>query len=250
MDIDPHPDRPARRTTRHEAFRAGFRRAAGAPAAVLFAGMLGFGALGRSHGLDPWLVTLCSLLVYAIPGQLVLVEMVLGGASWLTTALAVTLTSGRFVTMVVTLFPQLHRRDRNRALYGWVHFLAMTPWAISMREFQSLPPRHRRSFYAGASLTCMAVALPGTWIGYQLSGLLPPPVTLALVFLNPLFFLLSFLEVRSRANQLAIALGCLLAPVLFFWHAGSSLITTGLIAGTLAYGLDRYWRTRCAGTKP
>ena len=127
---------------------------------------------------------------------------------------------------------------------GWVHLLAMTPWAISMREFQSLPPRHRRSFYAGAGLTCMAVALPGTWLGYQLSGLLPAPVTLALVFLNPLFFLLSFLEVRSRANRLAIALGGLLAPAFFLWHPPSSLVTTGLVAGTLAYWIDREWRAR------
>ena len=246
MNMNARPDRPSIRKTRRAAFRAGIRRAAGAPAAVLFAGMLGFGALGHSHGLDPWLVTLCSLLLYAIPGQLVLVEMVLGGASWLATALAVTLTSGRFVTMVVTLFPQLHRRDRDRALYGWVHLLAMTPWAISMREFQSLPPRHRRSFYAGASLTCMAVALPGTWLGYQLSGLLPAPVTLALVFLNPLFFLLSFLEVRSRANRVAIALGGLLAPAFFLWHPPSSLVTTGLVAGTLAYWVDRGWRARNA----
>ena len=230
---------PQPRKNRRAAFRAGFRRAAGAPAAVLCAGMLGFGALGRSHGLDPWLVTLCSLLIYAIPGQLVMVEMLLGGASWLATALAVTLTSGRFVTMVVTLFPQLQQRDRNRALYAYVHPLAMTPWAISMREFHSLPPRHRLSFYAGASLTCMAVAVPATWLGYQLSGLV-----LALVFMNPLFFLLSFLEVRVPANRLAIALGGLLMPAFFFWHADSSLITTGLIAGTLAYGIDRLWRAR------
>jgi predicted branched-subunit amino acid permease len=231
---------------RRQAFRLGVRRAAGAPAAVLFAGMLGFGALGHSHGIDPWLICLCSLLLYAIPGQLVLVEMLLGGASWLATALSVTLTSGRFVTMVVTLFPQIQRRDRNAALYGYVHLLAMTPWAISMREFPLLPPRYRKSFFAGTSLTCFSVALPGTWLGYQLSGMVPVPVTLALVFLNPLFFLLSFVDVRVRANQLAIGFGGVLAPVFYLWHPDSSLLTTGLAGGTLAYAIDRRRRQRSA----
>ncbi len=234
-------------THRRQAFRLGVRRAAGAPAAVLFAGMLGFGALGHSHGFDPWLICLCSLLLYAIPGQLMLVEMLLGGASWLASALAVTLTSGRFITMVITLFPQIQRRDRHAGLYASVHLLAMTPWAISMREFQSLPPRLRQPFYLGTGLTCFAVALPGTWLGYQLSGMVPAPMTLALVFLNPLFFLLSFVDVRVRANRLAIALGGLLTPLFYLWHADSSLVTTGLVGGTLAYGIDRYWRSR--GTK-
>jgi predicted branched-subunit amino acid permease len=234
--MSPHP------STQRQALLAGMRLAAGAPAAVLFAGMLGFGAVGHSHGLDPWLVTLCSVLIYALPGQLVMFEMLMGGASWLTTALAVTLTSSRFVTMVVTLFPQLHRRDRNSGLYASVHLLAMTSWALSMREFQTLPARYRLSFYLGTGLTCLAVSGPGTWLGYLISGAVPLPVTLALVFLNPLFFLLTFTDVKPMANRLAIGLGCVFGPMLYALHPDSSLLTTGLIAGTAGYWLERRWR--------
>jgi hypothetical protein len=37
---------------RSEAFWAGIRDAAGAPAMVLFAGMVGFGAMGKTNGMD------------------------------------------------------------------------------------------------------------------------------------------------------------------------------------------------------
>jgi predicted branched-subunit amino acid permease len=97
---------------------------------VLFAGMIGFGAMGQTHGFDAWMTGLTSLLMFALPGQVVLLEMLISGSSLLAIAFAVTLTSARFVTMVVTLFPQLHPQDRNRGLYAWVHLLAMTAWAV------------------------------------------------------------------------------------------------------------------------
>jgi hypothetical protein len=66
-------------------------------------------------------------------------------------------------------------------------------------------------------------------------------VTLALVFINPLFFLLTFTDVKPWANRLAIGLGCLLGPLFFMWDADSSLLLTGLIGGTAAYWVDRRW---------
>ncbi len=77
----------------------------GAPVLVLFAGMVGFGAMGRTHGFDAWMTGLTSLLMFALPGQVVMLEMFISGSSLLAIGFAVTLTSTRFVTMVVTLFP-------------------------------------------------------------------------------------------------------------------------------------------------
>ena len=54
---------------RSDAFWSGMRDAAGAPAMVLFAGMVGFGAMGRTNGVDGWFTTLSSLLMFALPGQ-------------------------------------------------------------------------------------------------------------------------------------------------------------------------------------
>jgi predicted branched-subunit amino acid permease len=226
---------------RREAFWCGIRDAMGAPVLVLFAGMVGFGAMGRTHGFDAWMTGLTSLLMFALPGQVVMLEMFISGSSLLAIGFAVTLTSTRFVTMVVTLFPQLHRRDRNPLLYLWVHMLAMTAWAVSMREFPRMRPQHRLNYFIGLALPCWLISPLGTVLGYFVAGWVPTPVTLALVFINPLFFLLTFTDVKPWGNRLAIGLGCLLGPLFFMLDADSSLLLTGLVGGTAAYLIDRRW---------
>ena len=226
---------------RSDAFWSGIRDAAGAPAMVLFAGMVGFGAMGHTHGFDPWVTGLTSLLMFALPGQVVMLEMLISGSSWLAIGFAVTLTSTRFITMVVTLFPQLHRRDRNPFLYLWVHLLAMTAWAMSMREFPRIVRHHRLSYFIGIALPCWLISMPGTVLGYLVAGSVPAAVTLGLVFINPLFFLLTFTEVKPWGNRLAIGLGCVFGPIFFLLDPDSSLLLTGLVAGTLAYVVDRRW---------
>ncbi len=203
--------------------------------------MVGFGAMGRTHGFDAWMTGLTSLLMFALPGQVVMLEMFISGSSLLAIGFAVTLTSTRFVTMVVTLFPQLHRRDRNPLLYLWVHMLAMTAWAVSMREFPRMRPQHRLNYFIGLALPCWLISPLGTVLGYFVAGWVPTPVTLALVFINPLFFLLTFTDVKPWGNRLAIGLGCLLGPLFFMWDADSSLLLTGLVGGTVAYLIDRSW---------
>lgn len=226
---------------RREAFWHGIRDAMGAPVLVLFAGMVGFGAMGRTHGFDAWMTGLTSLLMFALPGQVVMLEMFISGSSLLAIGFAVTLTSTRFVTMVVTLFPQLHRRDRNPLLYLWVHMLAMTAWAVSMREFPRMRAQHRLNYFIGLALPCWLISPMGTVLGYFVAGWVPTPVTLALVFINPLFFLLTFTDVKPWGNRLAIGFGCVLGPLFFMLDADSSLLLTGLVGGSVAYVVDRRW---------
>jgi predicted branched-subunit amino acid permease len=230
-----------------EAFWKGIRDAAGAPAMVLFAGMVGFGAMGRTNGLDIWFTTFTSFFMFALPGQVVLLEMATTGSSVLAIALAVTLTSTRFITMTVTLFPQFHHKDRNRSLYASVHLLAMTAWAISMREFHSIETKHRLGYFLGLGLLCWLISIPGTILGYLLAGLVPVPVTLGLIFINPLFFLLTFTEVKPWINRIAIGLGCIFGPIFFLLDRDTSLLAAGLVAGTLAYLIDRKLIRKRAG---
>ena len=232
---------PAELVSRRAAFTEGMRTAVGAPAAVLFAGMVGFGALGHASQTDPWLLALSSWAVLALPGQIVMIEMLSHGVPWLAIVLAVTLTSSRFVVMVVTLFSQLDDRDRQPWLYAAVHLLAMTAWALSMRDFHAMPRERRAPFFLGLALVCGVVTLPGTLLGYWLAGSVHPAVTLAMVLINPLFFLLTFTEVRPWANRLAIVMGCVLGPLTYLVDPDSSLLVTGLLAGSLGYWIDRRW---------
>lgn len=130
-------------------------------------------------------------------------------------------------------------KDRNRSLYASVHLLAMTAWAISMREFHAIEVKHRLSYFVGLGLLCWLISIPGTILGYYLAGMVPKPITLGLVFINPLLFLLTFTEVKPWINRIALLFGYVLGPIFFLVDPDTSLLMAGLIGGTLAYFIDR-----------
>ncbi|MDI1274605.1 AzlC family ABC transporter permease [Polaromonas sp.] len=246
-DLNSHPP-STRFSSRKAAFRQGFKDALRAPVLVLIAGMLGFGAAGHMYGLGLLFTTATTVFLFALPGQIVLFEMLMSGASLLSVGIAVSLTSSRFVTMAVTLFPQLHHDDRRRGLYASVHLLAMTAWTVAMREFPSMAPEHRSSYFVGFGLPCWLLSVPATALGYVIAGQVPMAVTLSLVWINPLFFLLTFTEVKLPCNRLAILLGGCLGPAFFLLDSATSLLAAGLVGGSLAYGWQRL-RSRQGGVK-
>src|SRR5436853_6539977 len=95
----PHDITPA------QARRRGVRDALGVPAAVLAAGMIGFGALAFESGLTVLQAMACTAGIWALPGQLVLVELHLAGAPGALTVPGVMLTSARFLPMSISLMP-------------------------------------------------------------------------------------------------------------------------------------------------
>ena len=234
---------------RQQAFRLGVRWAIQAPMWVLFAGMLGIGAMGKSQGFSDLYVAATSFFIFAQPGQIVMMDMLYSGAAAVPIALAVGLTSARFFAMGVSLFPLLHKRHRNWRIIPASHMLSMTTWALSMRAFEGMPLRHRWYFYLGVSLPCWLVAVPGTWLGFHLAGRVPEAVTLMLVMLNPLFFLVTFADIKVRLNRWASAFGAILLPVFHYLDTATSLLFTALVGGTLAYVLQRWLDQRQAQTE-
>jgi len=220
----------------------GAKDAFGAPAAVLFAGMVGFGAMGQANNLDIWLTSASSFFMFALPGQVVLIEMIVLGSSGVAIAFAVTLTATRFFTMCLTLFPQFPEKQRSPFNYLLVHFMAMTSSAIAMKEFPIMEADKRFAYFTGFALVCWGVSTPATALGYLIAGQVPTYLSLGMVFINPLFFLLTFTEVRARANRIAILLGAVIGPVSYLWYPDYSLLIAGLVGGTMAYFFDRYLR--------
>ena len=222
----------------------GAKDAFGVPAAILFAGMLGFGAMGQANGLDIWLTSATSFFMFALPGQVVLVEMLVLSASGVTIAIAVTLTATRFFTMCLTLFPQFPEKQRSSFYYLVVHFVAMTAWAVSMRDFPKMKPEDRLSYFTGFAFVCWAVSTPATVLGYMVAGQVPSYINLGLVFINPLFFLLTFTEVKPRGNRIAILLGAPIGLLSYLWFPDYSLLIAGIVGGTIAYMIDKHFRNR------
>lgn len=226
-------------SSKHEALRSGLRDGLGVPAAVLFAGMMGFGALGHSVGLSLSLTGGTTILMFALPGQIVFAEMIaLGASAWLA-AIAAAITAARFLPMTLTVLPQIPREHQSRFRYLTVHLLALTSWAVAMRDFPKIEPQYRQSYLIGLSAACYGCAIPGTFLGYLLAGQVPLPVTLALLFVNPLFFFLTFLEVRPSANRLALILGAPIGVGVHLLYPDYSILAAGLVGGSLAFLIGR-----------
>jgi predicted branched-subunit amino acid permease len=227
-----------------EALIAGCRDALGVPAAVLLAGMLGFGALGHASGLSLNLTTATSVLMFALPGQVVFVEMMAVGASGVAIVVATALTAARFLPMTMTLVPQIPKSDRDGWLYGSAHLISMTSWAVMMRDFGRIDPNRRRAYFTGFGLVCWGSSLPGTAIGYLLAEFLPLPLTIGLIMINPLFFLLGFTEVKAQAYRLALLAGGISGPLVYTVAPSWSILICGILGGTAAFLIDLSLRRR------
>jgi len=217
------------------------RDALGVPAAVVAAGMLGFGALAFESGLNILLAMACTAGIWALPGQLVLVEMQLAGAPGALTVLAVTLTSARFLPMTISLLPVVRDPASPRAaMYAAAQFVSMTSWAWTMRRFVDMPREARKSYFIGFSGTCWVLAIAATAIGYQLAGAFPPLMRMGFVFLNAVYFVVLLIgESRGRLALSALVCGAIAGPLVHLANPQWSVLLGGIVGGTAAYFLQR-----------
>src|SRR6476659_216454 len=84
---NPGPSLP--RQTERDAFGHGVGEAFGAPALVLGVGYIGYGSLAQSHGFSMFTTGLSTVSIWALPGQLIMVEMNAVGAPFVAILLAV-----------------------------------------------------------------------------------------------------------------------------------------------------------------
>jgi predicted branched-subunit amino acid permease len=225
----------------------GAREAAGIPAAVLAAGYLGFGALAAGNGLPLAYSVAATLSIWALPGQLILVEAItLGGAPFIAVVLTVALSSARFLPMTLVLMP-LMRDTRHR---GWHYYLAaqllaMTGWTAAMARMPDIPRGERLAWFYGFATVCIGASAIATAAGYGVVDLLTPLARAGLAFMAPMYYLLILLgSVRERRVAAALACGAVLGPLAHLVTPQWSVLAAGLLGGTLAWVILRGTRRR------
>jgi predicted branched-subunit amino acid permease len=211
---------------------------------VLFGTYIGIGALSHDLGFGIGWTLAATVLIWAAPGQVILISALGSGAPLLEAAVAVGVSGVRFLPMVVSLLPLLKGRNtRTWHLIAPAHFTAVSVWIEAMRLLPALPREGRVAFYNGLSVGLLAPTIVGTLVGFYLAGELPPLFAAALLFLTPMSFLASVARnSRDLVDRLALAFGLVIGPAIAFAGIDFDLVWTGLIAGTLAYGIDRVIR--------
>ena len=225
----------------HDGWRLGMREAFATPAWVLGVGYIGYGSLAQSQGFSAWNTALSTLSIWALPGQLILVEMHALGAAFPLILLAVIFSSSRFLPMAVTLIPMLRAAGTPAwRYYAAGYVMAMTSWAVAVRRVPDMPEPKRLAYFFGFALTLIAVAMMCTMLGYFISGSLPPAVRLAFIFANPLYFtLLLTADLRDRTVVWALSCGAIAGPLIHLVLPSWSVIGGGLVGGTVAFIASR-----------
>lgn len=223
-------------------FLAGVRTACTSVFALVLVGTyVGIGALAHSYGFSLVWVAVSTVLVWAGPAQVILLSALGSGASPVDAAIAVGLSGIRLLPMVVLLMPLLRQpQTRARELVLPAHLTAASMWVESLSILPGLPKEHRIAFSNGLGGAFLAVALIGGVIGFTLAASLPDLLTAGLLFLTPMSFLLSTARnSRLASDRVALGLGLVIGPVFAYAGVGLDLMWTGIVAGSVGYGIHR-----------
>jgi predicted branched-subunit amino acid permease len=190
-------------------------------------------------------VLLSTLLIWAGPAQVILLSALGTGATSLEAAVAVALSGVRLLPMVVSLLALIKQpKTRARELILPAHLTAVSMWVEALRLIPALPRDRRIAFSNGLGLGFMAAAHVGSVAGFYLAASLPALLNAGLLFLTPMSFLLSTARnSKILVDRSALALGLVIGPLLAYENVSLDLMWTGVLAGSLAYGIDRLGRT-------
>lgn len=233
----------AAHATQLTALRHGLRVALTTPGVVLFFTSIGFGSLARDLGFTFGHAIFLSAVFYALPAQVLLIDQIARGAALASVALAVSLTAVRLLPMTITLLPLIRDQRGFRPIHILAgHIMAISVWLEGSRRLPTLPQHLRLAHFFGIGGGMFCSTCLGTVAGYLISGVLPQTLLAALLFMTPVYFLLSLaVGARLTMDWLAIGIGVTLGPLLFRLMPGPDLMVTGLVGGTIAYLFGR-WR--------
>lgn len=208
---------------------------------MLVAGYAGFGALAAAHDIPLALAVASTVVLWALPGQIVLIEMHTLAAPLAATVLAVMLTSARFLPMTLVLIPELRdARHRPWKYYIAAQLLSLSGWTMAMARFPDIPRAQRLAWFCGFALVLMTVSAASTAAGYLGADHLPPLARLALVFMAPMYYLLILTgAARERSSMLGLACGAVAGPLAYLAAPEWSVLLAGLIGGSVAYFILR-----------
>lgn len=213
---------------------------------VLAASSIGYGALVNASGLGVTEGVLIKVVVWALPGQVVLVGALSAGAGIVAAAVAVTLTAVRLMPMVVAIMPDMRFSGHPRWLYFLVaHFTAATVWIEARRVFPSIETSQRLPYMAGLGSAFMIIMCMMTVLGYALAGFLPVVLAACLVFLTPCYFLLGLLaSAQDRLDTSSMIMGGGLFAVLHYVLPQFDMLIAGVVGGTMAFVMSRLSRMK------
>lgn len=209
----------------------------GVPGLALFTNFISFGILLEAADLHILHGLLMTLFIYALPGQIVLIDGISANLSLATIALLVLLINARLLPMAITIGGVLTRSPHSTlGYYLSAHFVAVTGWLNFMSRYPQVGIARAFAYFVHSNFFLWGFALAGMFAGFYAANLVPPSLLAALLLLNPLYFLCLIAQSGAKDNYIAIAVisGAILYLPLDWLIPGWGLLLAGLGGGSLA----------------
>ena len=207
------------------------------PAIALGCCFIAIGALLKNIGFNIQESIISTMLIYALPGSLVMAESILVGASLLSIFIAVWFVNARLYPMAVSLFPLMMDEGQPKwKYYLSCHFIAVSAWLIMKSNYETIEKKHRVDFWIGIGSATWSVAVLSTILGFYLSDYLNKDMLMGLAILNPIYFICMMVgAMKTIQITLSVLLGAILGPVFYFFSPEWSILLGGLVAGSVSY---------------
>ena len=140
-------------------FARGMRDALALPAWVVALSLVGVGSLAHDAGFPAGAAILSTFLIWAAPAQVILFAGAAAGTALPVLAIAVCLSSIRFLPMTMTMLPLIRRPGQGLGFQLLAaHYVAMTLWVEGQRRLPGMNPEDRPSYYLGFGNACIVLS--------------------------------------------------------------------------------------------
>ena len=212
-------------------------RSVDSPAIALGCSFLAIGALLKNIGFNFQQSFFSTFFTYALPGQLVMAESFLVGASLINIFIGVWLVNARLFPMAVSMFALLKSKKQPKwKYYISCHFLAVSSWLIMKKDYRKINLDNRIDFWMGIGTATWSIAIFSTILGYLVSDYLSKDMMIGLAIVNPIYFFCMLLgTMKNIAIGTSVILGTILGPLFYLVSPEWCILYGGVTAGIVAF---------------
>ena len=212
-------------------------RSVDSPAIALACSFIAIGALLKNIGFNFQQSFFSTFFTYALPGQLVMAESFLVGASLVNIFIGVWLVNARLFPMAVSMFPLLKSKKQPKwKYYISCHFLAVSSWLIMKKDYRKINLDNRIDFWMGIGTATWSIAIFSTILGYLVSDYLSKEMMIGLAIVNPIYFFCMLLgTMKNIAIGTSVILGTILGPLFYLVSPEWCILYGGVAAGIVAF---------------
>ena len=225
-------------------FFLGFKsvRSFDSPAIALACSFIAIGALLKNIGFNLQQSFFSTFFTYALPGQLVMAESFIIGASLINIFIGVWLVNARLFPMAVSMFPLLKSNKQPKwKYYLSCHFLAVSSWLIMKKDYRTITEEFRIDFWIGIGTATWSIAIISTVFGFFVSDYLSKDMMIGLAIVNPIYFFCMLIgSIKNIAIGTSVILGTILGPAFYLISPEWCILYGGISAGIIAFFLGEF----------